>query len=388
MAINENDDYNNLDNGVDGGISDDIDTSTYKGGEKADERAVKKQQNDSQSFIQSLEAKAEKIASDSEPRKRWNKNPNEGKPNPKEQSKKFEQKPTDTKQNNNTQKPAEKKTDDLVDENGNLIAKAGAERRVYEEAKKIKEDWNKFNSTVLPQIKQQYDEAMNIVKNLQSLDSLVKVNNLTHEELNTIAQVAVEFKKNPVGALKMMLTNAVKQGYDVSEIINAGQSQSIESILSKKLEPLQQFLAKSQQQEQEEVIQQQIAQEVAEFQNTFPFSKIHSKEIVEVTRQMGLEENIANYTKAYWKLRSFYEQKGYDFSKLWSESAKNASDDEDMKSVKQYTNNIRKPEVGGGMPPISRNSMNYNGNNMRSNLSVNSSYADIIESVMAEDLKG
>ena len=335
------------------------------GSEKSPQNNQRTQRPDT---ISELQKKAEQIANDSEPAERWNKKRTDNKST--EQDGKTEQRKTLTK-DNLAKKPLDKKSDDLMDENGNILAKAGAERRVYEESQKIKKDWNTFQTEVLPKIKQQYDDAMNRANKLEQLDGVIKANGLTHDEINIIAQVAVTFKKNPVEALKMMLTNAVNQGYDVSEILNAGQTQSIESILNKKLEPLQKLFEERKNSDEEKARQDAVIQAVQEFQETFPHSKTHSKEIVEVTKRLGLEPNIGNYTKAYWKLRSFYEQKGYDFSKVFSESAK---DTESNIQQNDFEDGI------GRIPPVTRNS-SVNKSNIVGDVGVNTSYRDIIKGV-------
>lgn len=325
------------------------------------------------SLEEKLQKKAEQIADDSEPENRWNKKSTDNKP-----AKKIDPKSTITK-DNLTKKLPERKSDDLMDDDGNIIAKAGAERRIYEESQKIKKDWNTFQTTVLPKIKEEYDAAMSRAQKLEQLDGLVKANGLTHDEMNTIAQVAVTFKKNPVEALKMMLTNAVNQGYDVSEILNAGQTHSIESILNKKLEPLQRMFEERKNQSEEEQRNEAIRNEIKEFQETFPHSQTHSKEIVEVTKKMGLEPSIQNYTKAYWKLRSFYEQKGYDFSKVWSQSANN----QNLNQKTQIVENVDEDNDIGGVPLMTRNTTGNNGN-LNGDIGVNASYRDIIGKVFEE----
>lgn len=319
---------------------------------------------------ESFEDKAEKIANDSEPRNLWSKKNIDKKSGSENEKKKPLEGRTITKDDIDSKKLAERKPEDIKDSAGNILAKAGAERRVFEENQKLKKDFETFNKEVLPKIKKDYDEAIAVATNLKSLDGLVKANNLTHQELNVIAEIAVEFKKSPVDALKRMLTNAINQGYDVSEIINAGQAQNIESILSKKLEPLQKLFEERKLQEKIENENAEMMQQVQDFQDTFPHSKLHSKEIVEVTNKLGLEPNIENFTKAYWKLRNFYESKGYDFSKNWSEAT--------VSSVVKP-----RPKVED-MPTNGRNTMNNNSRDVYSNIGVNASYGDIISDVFRE----
>ena len=327
------------------------------------------------SMSEQLQAKAEKIAEDSKPRSIFDKKNIAGK-SKLTIGKKEE--PVAGKKDIDPKKII-KKPEDLTDENGNIIAKAGAERRIMEEGQKAKTELKDFRENVLPILQKNYNEAMNTVKQLQELDGLVKANNLTHEELATTARIAVEFKKNPTQALKMMLTNAIDQGYDVSEIVNAGQQKSLEKLLSEKLSPLQKLVQERELQDEELKRTESIKAEVKTFYDTFPNSQLHSKEIAAVTEKLGLEPSPENWTKAYFKLQEFYSQKGYDFGKLWNQ----------IESKTSIAPKIKKTVIddefeSGDLPTNTRNSLNYNGENRPSKLGVNSSYADIIRSAMSE----
>ena len=94
-----------------------------------------------------------------------------------------------SKGNNNSQ--------DLVDADGNVIAKAGAERRFYEENQKLKRERDHFNSTIMPQIKQEYDTMVAKINAYNETFKSMQMGDLSTEDIHLGMELIRQWKKSP-----------------------------------------------------------------------------------------------------------------------------------------------------------------------------------------------
>lgn len=209
-----------------------------------------------------------------------------------------EQKPIKPKRNNTSQ--------DLVDENGNIIAKAGAERRFYEENVKLKRDRDIFNTQVMPKLRQNYDAMVARVKAYEDAMSSMKSGDLTPEDVQTGMDLIRQWKKSPQETLKFLLTQAKGYGINI-EGVGGIDTNAINQMLDEKLKPfMQEREAKLQQQQ----IQQRSIQQYNDFIQRYPDAERHTEELAYLLRKnpnMSLDA-------VYFMLRNHYSTKGYDFN--------------------------------------------------------------------------
>lgn len=209
-----------------------------------------------------------------------------------------EQKSIKLKRNNNSQ--------DLVDENGNIIAKAGAERRFYEENVKLKRDRDIFNTQVMPKLRQNYDAMVARVKAYEDAMSSMKSGDLTPEDVQTGMDLIRQWKKSPQETLKFLLTQAKGYGINI-EGVGGIDTNAINQMLDEKLKPfMQEREAKLQQQQ----IQQRSIQQYNDFIQRYPDAERHTEELAYLLRKnpnMSLDA-------VYFMLRNHYSTKGYDFN--------------------------------------------------------------------------
>lgn len=114
----------------------------------------------------------------------------------------------------------------LLNDDGDVIATAGTSRNFYEGVKK---EARKFRSAatelalshkeLAQQFKALYDEHQDVIKNgADPIQSIVKETGFsTHEGKEALALLR-QYKKDPIGAIKGMLTQAKMSGIDVSQI--------------------------------------------------------------------------------------------------------------------------------------------------------------------------
>ena len=210
-----------------------------------------------------------------------------------------EQSANKSKRTNNSQ--------DLVDANGNIIAKAGAERRFYEENVKLKQQKADFDNRILPQIKQNYNAMMAKVTAYEETYKAMQASDMTPEDVNLGIELVRQWRKSPEETLKFLLTQAKSYGINIEGHASAIDAAAISQMMDQKLQPFVQ--------EREEAIRQQEVLANArkihtEFYQRYPDAKIHNKELAFLYKK----NPNASLDAVYWQLRNHYAENGYDFN--------------------------------------------------------------------------
>lgn len=264
------------------------------------------------------------------------------------------QQPTNKRTRNNNSK-------DLVDENGNVIARAGAERRFYEENVKLKRDRDVFNTQVLPKIREQYDAMKKRVETYQQTFDALRASDMTPEDIQTGIELMRKWKQSPQETLKYLLTNAKSYGINVEGLTSGVDVAAINQMLDEKLQP---FMQEREARLQEIQIKNQAQNEYNNFMQRFPDAKVHTKELAYLIRK---QPNLS-LDSAYYMLRTHYAENGFDF---------NTPLEQILKGRQQKPNN-----ASFNMPNTNQT---INGANLNKNVaSVNTSYNDIIKSVLRD----
>lgn len=196
---------------------------------------------------------------------------------------------------------------DLVDANGNIIAKAGAERRFYEENARLKQQKADFDNRILPQIKQNYNAMMAKVTAYEETYKAMQASDMTPEDVNLGIELVRQWRKSPEETLKFLLTQAKSYGINIEGHASAIDAAAISQMMDQKLQPFVQ--------EREEAIRQQEVLANArkihtEFYQRYPDAKIHNKELAFLYKK----NPNASLDAVYWQLRNHYAENGYDFN--------------------------------------------------------------------------
>lgn len=217
---------------------------------------------------------------------------------------------------NNTKQTTEQSTNkskgnnnskDLVDKDGNIIAKAGAERRFYEENLRLKRERDNFNTNTLPIIKKNYESMRIKVASYENAMKAMKADDLSPDDVSMGIELIRSWKKSPEETMKFLLTQAKSYGINIQSDNSATDMAAISQMLDQKLQP---FI-----QERENIIRnQQISQRSKQiyndFVNRYPDAKIHAKELAYLYRKnpnMGLDG-------VYYQLKNHYLENGYNFN--------------------------------------------------------------------------
>ncbi len=217
---------------------------------------------------------------------------NNDKQNAKQQSNK-------SKGNNNSQ--------DLVDSNGNIIAKAGAERRFYEENVRLKRERDRFNSEILPKIKQEYDNLASKVNAYNEVFKSMQADDLTSQDLSLGIQLIKNWKKSPADTIKFLLTQAKSYGINIDNKDSSSiDMQAINTMLDQKLQP---FIQEREIQQKQIVAKQKAQKVYNEFINNYPDAKNHINEIAFLYRKNPNR----SLGEIYYQLKNYYLENNYHF---------------------------------------------------------------------------
>ncbi len=188
---------------------------------------------------------------------------------------------------------------DLVDGQGNLVAKGGKERRFYETAQRERQRADTLEREI--------NTLRTKVDAFEGTANLPNQYNLSPEELTTGAQLISAFKDNPVETIKYLLTEAQTAGHNIEGVGQGTDVAALSRMLDEKLGPIT-----SERQEQLEYAQrqEQATQVYNQFMSHYPDAAVHQ----DVLAQLLEKDSTLSPEAAYFKLKSFYLEKGLDWN--------------------------------------------------------------------------
>lgn len=208
-----------------------------------------------------------------------------------------------SKGNNNPQ--------DLLDENGNVIAKAGAERRFYEENQRLKRERENFNNKIMPQIKQEYETMVAKVNSYNEVFKSMQMGDLSHEDIGLGMELIRQWKKSPKDTINFLLTQAKSYGINIDENGSSDMA-AINQMLDQKLQP---FLQERELRDKQIQARQNAENIYNNFMNRYPDAKNHVDEIAYLYKRNPNQSLDA----IYYQLQNYYLRNNYDFNTPLSE---------------------------------------------------------------------
>jgi hypothetical protein len=246
---------------------------------------------------------------------------------------------------------------DLVDKNGQVIATGGKERRFYETAQreKVRAD----NAT------KELETAKGQITAYENAGSVGTQYNLTADEVVTGAQLIAAYKENPVDAIKYMLTQAQANGHNVDTIISGGTDMTaMKQMVDNALAPI---LGQQKQEADTQAITAQATEMYNSFMGQHPDAAVHEDTISRLLQ----EQPSLTLEAAYYKLQSYYNGRGLD----WTKSLGTLQQEAQAKPP--VINTQPQPPEGGGIA-------NNNVTNTANVADVNTSTDDIIKQAMMD----
>lgn len=198
---------------------------------------------------------------------------------------------------------------DLVDKDGKIIAKAGAERRIFEENQRMRKEMQQFHAQVLPTIRQQYQAMENELANYKGVVEGLKAQDLSPQDIQSGLDFARQWKKDPKNVVKFLLTTLQSNGIDVDiEGMNSSvQASAIKQMIDEKFRPFMEERENANRIAQQE---QEVENEYNNFIQKYPDATIHDKTLgFMIRKDPSLSPEIA-----YYQLKNYYLRKGLDFN--------------------------------------------------------------------------
>ena len=203
---------------------------------------------------------------------------------------------------------------DLVDANGNVIAKAGAERRFYEENQRMKQEMAKFNNEVLPQIRQQYQEMQNELTQYKGVMEGLHAKDLSPQDIQSGLDFVRNWKQDPKGVVKFLLTSLQASGIDIDidGMQTSVQAAAIKQMIDEKFAP---FMKEREEAERIAAEEAEVEQNYNNFVARYPDSVVHDKTLAFMIRKdPSLTPEVA-----YLRLKNYYLRNNLDFTKSLEE---------------------------------------------------------------------
>ena len=189
---------------------------------------------------------------------------------------------------------------DLVDAQGQVIAKGGAERRLYEQAQRVSQE----NSTLKGRVAELEGQA----KAVTDAGSVGTQLGLTPEEITSGAQLIAAYKENPIETIKYLLTQAQAAGHNMEGVGSGTDVGAIKKLIEDAMKPFvddRQLVLDTQKQREE-------ADKVYnDFMARHPDALVHQDALAQLLEK----DTTLNPEAAYFKLLNFYQTKGLDWTK-------------------------------------------------------------------------
>jgi hypothetical protein len=191
---------------------------------------------------------------------------------------------------------------DLKDRDGTVIATGGKERRFYETAQREKVRADTLDREVVD-LRSQIDAVNNA-------GTLSTQYDLTPEEVTTGAQIIASYKKDALGTIQYMLTQAQASGHNVDEIIsgNGMDAGALKQMIDSALQPL---VAEQNERVDTQHRNDQALEIYNNFVGTYPDATIHENSLARLLQ----EQPSLTPEAAYYKLQTYYLSKGLDWTK-------------------------------------------------------------------------
>ena len=203
----------------------------------------------------------------------------------------------------NEEKPKGKEVSspqDIVDAQGNVIAKGGRERRFYETAQREKLRADKTDAELR--------KVSVEVEALRSANAIGTQLKLAPQEMVTAAHLMHGLKTNPVETAKYILTQLQAAGHTIEGIGAGTDAGALRAMIAEMISPLTREREQTQQQQE---VERKAGEQYKEFVAHYPDVVVHDETIA---RLLDQDPNLSPEA-AYYKLRSFYAERSLDFTK-------------------------------------------------------------------------
>ncbi len=204
------------------------------------------------------------------------------------------------KQEDKDNKVEEPSPKDIITTDDQRI-KGGVERRLYEKSQRLQQETTTANARIT--------ELEGQLEAVNSAGNIGTQMNLTPDEVVTGAKLISAFKSDPVETVKYLLTQAQAAGHNVDGL--GGGSTDVNAIKTMLDTYMKPFVEEREQKQATEQRQQEVTTVYNNFITKYPDATIHESTLAQL-----LDNDTSLSTEAaYFKLKSFYLERGLDFNK-------------------------------------------------------------------------
>lgn len=198
----------------------------------------------------------------------------------------------------------------VIDHQGKILAKSGAERRLFEKSQILAYQGR--------QMQQRVDELTKLNEQLkqssgsgQGFGQLTQQFGITPQEATMGMQLVSSFKRDPVGTVKYILTEMQAMGHNIEGLggpeVNMG---AIARMIDQRLAPITEDRRNAQREQQ---IEQEARRSYESFVNNPEF--VHARVHEDVLARLLGQDPRLSPDAAYYKLQSWALQNGLDFTR-------------------------------------------------------------------------
>jgi hypothetical protein len=197
----------------------------------------------------------------------------------------------------------------IIDGEGKVVAKAGAERRLWEKAYNYENNIVPQMQTALQQAQQQLQTLQGQVAGFERAGGIGKELGLSGDQVIMGANLMASYIKDPVATIKYILTEAKAAGHNVDGVISGGVDTGvIQKMIQDAVGPL---TSHHEQQQADAKATEDIRNEVTNFLRTNPDAVVHEPEIARLLERYPT----LSMLEAKLLLERHYLQNGLDWSK-------------------------------------------------------------------------
>lgn len=218
---------------------------------------------------------------------------------------------------------------DLIDAQGNIVARGGPDRRHFETSQKQKVEIDRLNAKI---------------GTLEGASTVGTQLGVTPEEAIAGVRIMAAFKNDPSATINYLLTQAKSSGHNVDSVGGANvDSSAIARMIDQKLAPL---LNNIETQNQQTAATQQATEQYNDFIGAYPDAKTHENTLAQLIKADQSLTPVA----AYFKLKNFYLERSLDWTKPLDVLQKELVPGE---KGKPNTQGVLQPSLpNGATPPI------------------------------------
>ena len=271
------------------------------------------------------------------------------------------------------------KRGNLVNQQGQIVARAGSERRLYEKSARLDTQLTaakKLNERALQDLK----AAVGELTGMRQIYAMANDMRMSTQEAQLGLRMVDKFKKDPADFFKYILTQMAAAGEDVTKLLPEagaaavspeGIKQLIQQEMRQALGPVRET---REQNEQQSRAMREAEQEYNTFVSKYPDVAVHEDVIARLIQD---DPNLA-LDAAYYKLQSFAAQNQLDFNlplKPQIEARSRSGNTQRPVPQAPQQRQQRPMPNGRGTAPVINNQPRF---------SADSSWEDIINSTMRE----